>query len=163
MTGCYITTLPFEFMRAAADFEPAWAGSYHIPRATVQPELWLRSQIWPQLDRWRDFEADDKATGVFIELLHWLRDILLQDAVFLITKHPKHPVFRDPVFRSLQFKAFADKVQKAVQKTFEKDCNIAIEKVIPEVFEKFKGLTVYQFTVEKATKRRHFEMEQKVI
>jgi len=92
-----------------------------------------------------------------------LKDILFQDAIFLIIKHPKHPVFRDPVFRSLQFKAFADKVQKAVQKTFEKDCNIAIEKVIPEVFEKFKGLTVYQFTVEKATKRRHFEMVQKVI
>jgi hypothetical protein len=162
MTGCYITTLPFEFMRAAADFEPAWAGSYHIPRATVQPELWLRSQIWPQLDRWRDFEADDKATGAFIELLHWLRDVLLQDAVFLITKHPEHPVFRDPVFRSPQFKAFAGKVQEAVQKTFEEDRSTAIEKVIPEVSEKLRGLTAYQLTVEKATERRHFEMVQRV-
>jgi hypothetical protein len=106
MTGCYITTLPFEFMRAAADFEPAWAGSYHVPRATVQPEPWLRSQIWPQLDGWGSFEADDKATGAFIELLHWLRDVLLQDAVFLIAKYPGHPVFRDPLFQSPQFNAF---------------------------------------------------------
>ena len=24
-----------------------------MPRATAQPDPWLRSQIWPQLDRWR--------------------------------------------------------------------------------------------------------------
>src|SRR6266699_6831067 len=154
MTGCYITTLPFEFMRAAADFEPAWAGSYHIPKATVQPELWLRSQIWPQLDCWRDFETDDKTTGTFIELLYWLKDVLFQDAVYLITKHPKHPVFRDPVFRSPQFKAFAVKVQKAVQKIFEEDPSTTIEKMIPEVSEKFRGLTAYQLIIEKTIERR---------
>ena len=87
---------------------------------------------------------------------------MLQDAVFLITKHPEHPVFRDPVFRSPQFKAFAGKVQEAVQKTFEEDCNTAIEKVIPEVSEKLRGLTAYQLTVEKAIERRYFEMVQRV-
>lgn len=35
MTDCYITTLPFEFMRATADFEPVWAGSYYVARATM--------------------------------------------------------------------------------------------------------------------------------
>ncbi|KAK4097119.1 hypothetical protein N658DRAFT_489435 [Parathielavia hyrcaniae] len=124
MTGCYITTLPFEFMRATADFEPAWAGSYHVPRATVQLEAWLRSQIWPQLNRWRDFEAEDKATGAFIELLHWLRDVLLQDAVFLRAKYPGHPVFQEPVFWSPQF--FATKVREAAQESFEDDRGTAI-------------------------------------
>jgi hypothetical protein len=162
MTGCYITTLPFEFMRATADFEPMWAGSYHIPRAAIQPEPWLRSQIWPQLDRWRDFEADDKATGAFIELLHWLRDVLLQDAVFLMAKYPGHPVFRDPVFWSPQFNAFAAKVRAAAQESFEDDRGTAIEKVIPEVSEKLRSLTAHQLAVEKAVERRHSEMLQEV-
>ena len=162
MTSCYITTLPFEFMRAAADFEPAWAGSYHVPRATVRPEPWLRSQIWPQLDGWGSFEADDKATGAFIELLHWLRDVLLQDAVFLIAKYPGHPVFRDPVFQSPQFNAFAVKVREATQEAFEDDRATAIEKVIPEVSEKLRGLTAHQLTIEKAVERRHFEMQQEI-
>ena len=162
MTGCYITTLPFEFMRAAADFEPAWAGSYHVPRATVQPEPWLRSQIWPQLDGWGSFEADDKATGAFIELLHWLRDVLLQDAVFLIAKYLGHPVFRDPLFQSPQFNAFAVKVREAAQETFEDDRATAIEKVIPEVSEKLRGLTAHQLSIEKAVERRHFEVRQDI-
>ena len=87
-----------------------------------------------------------------------MKNILFQDTVFLIIKHPEYFVFQDPVFRSLQFKAFAGKVQKAVQKTFEEDYNTAIEKMIPEVSKKFRGLTVYQFTVEKMIKRRHFEI-----
>ncbi|XP_044718886.1 centromere DNA-binding protein complex CBF3 subunit [Hirsutella rhossiliensis] len=31
MTGCYLTSLPFEFMRAVADFDPEWSGSYFVP------------------------------------------------------------------------------------------------------------------------------------
>jgi len=36
MTGCYLTTLPFEFMRGQADFEPAYASSYFLAR-DIQP------------------------------------------------------------------------------------------------------------------------------
>ena len=147
-------------MRAAADFEPAWAGSYHVPRATVQPEPWLRSQIWPQLDHWRNFQANDKATGAFIELLYWLRDVLLQDAGFLMAKYPEHTVFQDPVFSSPQFNNFAVKIREAAQVTFEDDRGTAIEKVIPEVSEKLRSLTAYQFTLEKAVERRHSEIVQ---
>ncbi len=128
----------------------------------MQPEPWLRSQIWPQLDRWRDFEADDKATGAFIELLHWLRDVLLQDAVFLMAKYPRHPVFQDPVFWSPQFNAFAAKVREAARESFEDDRGTAIEKVIPEVSEKLRSLTAYQLAVEKAVERRHFEIVREV-
>jgi hypothetical protein len=128
----------------------------------VQPEPWLRSQIWPELDRWRHFEADDKATGAFIELLHWLRDVLLQDAVFLMAKYPGHAVFRDPVFWSPQFSAFAIRVRGAAQESFEDDRGTAIEKVIPEVSEKLRSLTAHQLTVEKAVERRHMELVEEV-
>ncbi|KAK4233645.1 hypothetical protein C8A03DRAFT_38638, partial [Achaetomium macrosporum] len=106
--------------------------------------------------------ADDKATGAFIELLHWLRDVLLQDAVFLMAKYPDHPVFRDPVFWSPQFNAFAAKVREAAQESFEDDRGTAIEKVIPEVSEKLRSLAAYQLAVEKAVERRHSELVQEV-
>jgi hypothetical protein len=107
-------------------------------------------------------EADDKATGAFIELLHWLRDVLLQDSVFLMAKYPGHPVFQDPVFWSPQFNAFAAKVKEAAQESFEDDRGTAIEKAIPEVSEKLRNLAAYQLTVEKAVERRHFELVQEV-
>ena len=122
----------------------------------------MRSQIWPQLDRWRNFVANDKATGAFIELLYWLRDVLLQDAVFLMAKYPEHPVFQDSVFSSPQFDNFAIKVREATQETLAEDRSTAIEKVIPEVSEKLRSLTAYQFTLEKVVERRHSEMVQEV-
>ena len=72
-----------------------------------------------------------------------MKDVLLQDAVFLIMKHLEHPVFQDPIFRSPQFKAFAGKVQEVVQKTFEEDRSTAIEKMISKISEKLRDLTVY--------------------
>ncbi|KAK4236654.1 transcriptional activator of glycolytic enzymes-domain-containing protein, partial [Achaetomium macrosporum] len=95
-------------------------------------------------------------------LLHWLRDVLLQDAVFLMAKYPGHPIFQDPVFWSPQFNAFADKVRSAAQESFEDGRGTAIEKVIPEVSEKLRSLTAYQLTVEKAVERRHLELVQEV-
>ena len=52
MTGCYLTNLPFEFMRGQADFEPAYLSSYFLAR-DVQPPEGLRRRIWPDLDRWQ--------------------------------------------------------------------------------------------------------------
>src|ERR1041385_5435229 len=47
MTGCYLTSLPREFMRAIADFDPDWPGSYYIPRAMVLPPPGLATVVWP--------------------------------------------------------------------------------------------------------------------
>ena len=52
MTGCYLTSLAFQFMRAAADFDPAWPGAYFIPRMTMKPPSSLLVQIWPELNQW---------------------------------------------------------------------------------------------------------------
>ncbi|KJZ69940.1 hypothetical protein HIM_10663 [Hirsutella minnesotensis 3608] len=107
MTGCYLTSLPFEFMRAVADFDPEWCGSYFVPRATVRPPVVLLVQVWPQLDKWKeahssplsDFGVEQNmAAGAFLELMEWLQEVLLQDAVFLRESYPDHPLFQGPVF-----------------------------------------------------------------
>jgi len=92
MTGCYLTSLPFEFMRGQADFEPGYASSYFVAR-DIQPPESLRRLVWPDLDRWRAAhlqlpEATEKvepnlAAGGFLELLDRLRDVFLQVSITL--------------------------------------------------------------------------------
>jgi hypothetical protein len=88
MTGCYLTTIPREFIRGVADFEPDYASSYFLPRATIQPPASLLRRVWPDLDRWREAHLDfpgatekvepNLAAGAFLELLDKLRVVFLQ-------------------------------------------------------------------------------------
>lgn len=88
MTGCYLTTLPREFMRGVADFEPDYPGSYFLPRESCIPPPCLLQRIWPQLDGWRaahlkssnagEQVEPNMAAGAFLELLSKLRVVLLQ-------------------------------------------------------------------------------------
>ncbi|KAM4058124.1 centromere DNA-binding protein complex CBF3 subunit, domain 2 domain-containing protein [Hirsutella rhossiliensis] len=149
MTGCYLTSLPFEFMRAVADFDPEWSGSYFVPRATVRPPVVLLVQVWPQLDKWKEAHSSpfsdlgveqNMAAGAFLELLEWLREVLLQDAVFLRESYPDHPIFQDPVFSCPEFEAFASKVQDTCTRDHEDSHTTVIQKAMPVVAEKLRTL-----------------------
>jgi hypothetical protein len=119
MTGCYLTSLPFEFMRAVADFDPEWLGSYFVPWAVLKPPATLLSKVWPQLDKWKESHSGalsdlvvepNMAAGAVLELLGWLREVVLQDAVFLCKFYPHHPIVKDPIFLCPEFAVFADHV-----------------------------------------------------
>ncbi|KJZ68699.1 hypothetical protein HIM_11913 [Hirsutella minnesotensis 3608] len=73
----------------------------------IVPDGPLSAEVWPQLDKWKeahssplsDFRVEQNmAAGAFLELMEWLREVLLQDAVFLRESYPDHPLFQDPVF-----------------------------------------------------------------
>lgn len=126
MANCYLTSLPYEFMRASAGFDPHFPSTYYIPRATVSPSANLRSMVWPELDHWLaasrspqrtsggyTIASNDMATSAVLELLEWLRDVFLQDAVFIIQQFPQHPMFAHPLFTSPDWVDFAGKVQAA--------------------------------------------------
>jgi hypothetical protein len=169
MTGCYLTSLPFEFMRSTADFDPDWAGSYFLPRDTVKPSTALCRRIWPALDQWK--EAHDsasstveanKAAGAFLELLAWLRVVLLQDAVFLQKHYPQHPIFQDPAFHSREFAAFALQIEDACR-TAEEDTYVAtIDRAIPAVAEKLRALSSQQTASNLWTERAFVELTNQV-
>ncbi|KAK4148375.1 transcriptional activator of glycolytic enzymes-domain-containing protein [Chaetomidium leptoderma] len=174
MTGCYLTTLPLEFMRAVADFDPEWSGSYFIPRSTVKPPSRLLVQLFPDLDYWRELHEapessekatkvdQDKAAGAFLELLDWLREVVLQDAVFLQPLFPLHPVFRAPVFRSPEFDEFAGHVRRVCAEIHEDTHQAAIDKAMPAVGEKLRVLATQQVAQEALSRRRHEELVQKL-
>ena len=167
MTGCYLTFLPREFMRATADFDPDWPGAYYIPRATVVPPPGLIAAVWPKMDSWKakieSKEAEqNKAAGAFLELLDWLRLILLQDAPFLMAEFPDHPIFESSVFHSFEFSVFAARVREASCDIQEDPHSIAIEKAIPAVSEKLRTLTTQLSTTDRLSIQRHHDVVKRL-
>ena len=167
MTGCYLTSLPFAFMRAAADFDPEWSGSYFVPRTVVKPPATLLTQVWPDLDKWKEAHnsssselgvEQNMAAGAFLELAEWLREVLLQDAVFLRESYPDHPLFQDPVFSCPEFATFASKVRSFCQQAHEDSHTTAIQKSMPVVAEKLRVVLSQQTAAEQLADRRHMEL-----
>ena len=88
MTGCYLTTLPREFMRGMADFDPEYSAGYYVAREIIVPSRALQQRVWPQLDSWRaahqghpsatEQVEPNLAAGAFLELLDKLREVFLQ-------------------------------------------------------------------------------------
>jgi Centromere DNA-binding protein complex CBF3 subunit, domain 2 len=135
-----------------ADFEPDYPLNYFIPRETVKPARSLRQRVWPQLDRWRQAHLGlpgateavepNLAAGGFLELLDKLRDVFLQDSVFVRRDHPDHPLFRDVLFTGPEYASFATAVLAAADTLRHEDPHlVAIEKAIPSVNERLWSMT----------------------
>jgi len=123
MTECYLATLPHASMRGLAGFDVTDTKPYFVPRATVTPPRELLCQIWPELDAWitafkdpeeNDVETTMAADGV-LELLTWLREMVLQDAVGMRKHFPTHPIFSEPVFHTTEFDSFAALVERVCE------------------------------------------------
>jgi hypothetical protein len=153
-------------MRASADFDPHWAGAYFLPRATVVPPASLTSAVWPALDDWKDQFANPESSGVelnlaagaFLELLDWLRLVLLQDSVLMRKAFPDHPIFLDPLFSSPEYGLFAAKVEDACSQVYEDSRALAIEKAVPEIAEQMRKEFNLRLTLERSAERRHAEV-----
>ena len=94
----YLTSLPREFMRGMAGFDPKHPGTYHIARAAVTLSSELLSSFWPSLDKWLKHSFVDIATIQFVRLLDYLRVVYLQDSVLLRQKFPQHPLWNHRLF-----------------------------------------------------------------
>jgi hypothetical protein len=123
MTGAYLSYLPRAFIRSIAGF-PQEGKGYFLPRARETPPAALCSKIWPEADVWlermeayRPGSADnevvrlDLAGSGFLRLLGALRVILLQDSVVLRKEFPLHPLWKDPLFNSPEYRRFAARVE----------------------------------------------------
>ena len=52
MVGCYLNSLPREFMRTIAG-HTSQMGCFEVRRASIIPSDILLSMIWPELDAWK--------------------------------------------------------------------------------------------------------------
>ena len=57
----------------------------------------------------------DKAAAAFLELMMWLRRVLLQDSVYLKDEFPDHPIFQDPLFRTPNYTQWAAELKAGAE------------------------------------------------
>lgn len=97
MIGCYLNSLPREFMRVMSG-HPSQMGCFKILRASVAPLDELLSLIWPELDVWKGRfgppadQINDLAAAGLTGLLFYLREVILQDSVALRQRFPGNAV-----------------------------------------------------------------------
>ena len=131
MIGCYLNSLPRKFMRTMAGHLPQ-KGCFEIRRASITPPETLLSLIWPDLGRWKGRfgpapnQINDLAAMGLTNLLSYLREVILQDSVFLIKQFPDSSVWNHPVFQHEAYTQFAQEVSALVQEEGEKPSQLVL-------------------------------------
>lgn len=123
---------------------------YFLPRSRITPPEELLQMIWPFVDKeyQRLLERNSNGTPderdisaqAFLETLIWLREVFLQDHVFIQDNYSTLPVFQHPVFRSplwLQFKTevqlkcrAGEDLQKEIRDEEEKNVSSKLVEIV---------------------------------
>jgi hypothetical protein len=134
MEKCYLTSLPREAMRALAGFEPSRDG-FFLDRASVEPPDTLQQLVFPAVEEWQAKMTSGAceqsiAGGGFLELLQYLRVMLLEDAVVLQEDMPLHPMWKHPIFRSDEYRKFKGDQLEALRRVVD-PTEVQLEKAMP--------------------------------
>ena len=139
MDACYGRTLPLNAMRVMAGFSGTLK-NYKIHRDIEVPSKLLK-QVFPGVENLYEEEQRKPereqvyAKLQFLELLIYLRKVILQDSCRLRLKYPNHPIFKHPVFDDPDYLGFQQDVIYASQNV---DINaITIEEKLPAIMETF--------------------------
>jgi hypothetical protein len=83
--------------------------------------------------------ANDMALKQFLQLLIWLRTVLLQDAAVLFVQDPSCPIFRYSVFQTAAFRDFAAASQQALTDAEEK-ARLSFERLPDHLVKSLQGI-----------------------
>ena len=131
MTNVYLKVLPTEAVLGLAGFDAKRPESYRLKRALVDPPEALQKMIWPWVDDYLSAFESPTCTFVTTEnttitvqkniaahsFLKWLkhgRKVILQDAVIMKAKYPRHNLWSHSVFNSASFADFAHQLTSAI-------------------------------------------------
>ncbi|CAD6896671.1 unnamed protein product [Tilletia laevis] len=143
MEQSYLTHLPVRALRALAGFSPD-GGTYFLRRDGPDPSEDLLKMIFPQVEVWQASLDEDtiSATGgadKFLELVRFLRRVLLQDIFILQDIQPAHPVLRHVIFKSEQFSAWTV-LQRSHLEQVDHPMELALKQVMPQIHEQLVAL-----------------------
>ncbi|CAD6889532.1 unnamed protein product [Tilletia caries] len=135
----YLTGIAISPVRALAGFN-ADGGDYYLPRTLIDPPSSLCDALWPQAAREeaavRARHASggqvDQAAISFLDLLKWLRVVMLQDAALLSTAHPSLPLWSLPPFSSPDFDQFRRDLTTTIKETVN-PIEVTISQLIPRL------------------------------
>jgi hypothetical protein len=147
MVGCYLNSLPREFMRKMAG-HPIQAGCFEIRSASAAPPDALLSLIWPELDIWKGRfgpdagQVDDLAAAGFTNLLFYLREVILQDSVALRLRFPDNAVWTHPVFQHAAYEPYARQVAACLHEGESPNELSMLHQAMPQLMEYLKAMEV---------------------
>ncbi|OWZ47053.1 hypothetical protein C343_01451 [Cryptococcus neoformans C23] len=115
---------------------PSKKGAYHLPRDVDVPKelrvIWFSlGPTTPELND-PNRQEDDKAGRTFVELLHYLSKVIVQDAPFLRRFVPDLYVWKEPFFSAPSFVAFEAKTLAEV-KIAQTTTSQQLRQVMPEL------------------------------
>jgi hypothetical protein len=141
MTGHYLNTLPRKAMRALGGYNVKH-GSYWLAREQHLPQQDLLLSIFPNIEHVelsltetasRTGSTDLAAFG-FIRLLKFLRVVLLQDSVELMSKYPNNIVFKHAIFLSQSFTDFST-AHTSITASTEDPTALSLKLALPQMSE----------------------------
>jgi hypothetical protein len=164
MMGCYLTSLPHNFMRRMAG-HPDQKGCFEISRAATKPPDELLTMIWPELDQWTDRFGPDKindlAASGFCELLRQLREVILQDSVFLKETFPDHFIWSHAVFQHPAYTTFAQRVKGEVSLDDDQpSLSIRIIQAMPDLVDNLQSINNQTIHQSRAQETRDAELKE---
>jgi hypothetical protein len=119
-----------------AGFSPGRC-QYFVPRSTLIPSEELQKQIFPQLNAFigKENELDSLSAYVFLELLTYLRVVILQDAASspeVVCKLTNLSVFRCP-----EFLQFVDQMQNHLRTQADPEITI-LQRTVPIISDQLR-------------------------
>lgn len=149
--NAYDHTHPLDGMLGVAMFDAQRPDSYTCSRNCLQPPSALITSIFPWIedeqralaDRRQQYgkRGEDYALDQFLNLLIFLRVVLLQDAALIYVEHPDCRVFNYAPFDSTLFRDWAE-TSKATVEAAEKAAREAFKNVPANIISSIHGVLV---------------------
>ncbi|KAE8262475.1 hypothetical protein A4X09_0g7453, partial [Tilletia walkeri] len=135
----YLTGIAVQPVRALSGFSIS-GGDHYLPRTLLDPPNDLARKLWPQVDeaetavraRQAAGGEKDEAALAFLEMMRWLRLVLLQDAALLSTTYPSLPIWSMEPFTSTEFHAFRSALTTTISGT-PHPLEVTVTEIIPRL------------------------------
>ncbi|CAD6970244.1 unnamed protein product, partial [Tilletia controversa] len=135
----YLTGIAVQPVRALSGFSIS-GGDHYLPRTLLDPPTDLARKLWPQVDeaetavraRQAAGGEKDEAALAFLEMMRWLRLVLLQDAALLSTTYPSLPIWSMEPFTSTEFHAFRSALTTTIAGT-PHPLEVTVTELIPRL------------------------------
>ena len=136
-----------EYIWAIAGFSKS-GGSYHLPRASLEPPQELQLQVFPLVEMWLEqhegfrrnrtgewmVSETDFAAVAFLRMLQHLWVVLLQDLAVLQPDFPSLPAFKQPLFASNEWLDWSARLRAGTTATSELvPRSLLMEQAAPEI------------------------------
>jgi hypothetical protein len=138
LSSAYLSPISRVTVRVLAGFSKD-RGTYFLERANLEVPATLLKQIFPQVDEWEGkmqvaTRPPGIATASFLQVMRFLKTVILQDSVLLSQQFPSSALWNHPVFRSPEYQEFRAQCQRALAE-IQNPFSVQLQAVLPQVHE----------------------------